>query len=115
VAIGHGAKSGKGCLFVAQAGIAGSARIGDYCAFAGQSGVVGHIEIGNNVRVGGQAGVVRDLPPGQEVFGSPAIPRSLARKVYSVLPQLPELRDQVKKLTAELARLRARIEEQDRK
>ncbi len=107
VAIGHGTKVGKGCLFVAQSGIAGSTKIGDHCAFAGQAGVVGHIEIGDNVRVGGQAGVVNDIPAGQEVFGAPAIPRGQARRVYSLLPQLPDLRDQIKKLAAELAELKA--------
>jgi UDP-3-O-[3-hydroxymyristoyl] glucosamine N-acyltransferase len=110
VAIGHGTRIGRGCLFVAQSGVAGSTRIGEYCAFAGQSGVVGHIEIGDGVRVGGKAGVVNDIPPGQEVFGAPAIPRSQARKVYSLIPQLPQIRDQIRKLQAELGELKARLD-----
>ena len=106
VAIGHGAKIGKGCLLVAQVGIAGSTKIGDYCALAGQAGVNGHIEIGDHVRVGAQAGVVNDVPSNTEVFGAPAVPRAQARKVYSLLPKLPDMRDQIRKLQSELAKLR---------
>jgi UDP-3-O-[3-hydroxymyristoyl] glucosamine N-acyltransferase len=113
VAIGHGAKVGRACLFVAQAGIAGSTTIGDYCAFAGQSGVVGHLNIGSRVRVGAQAGVTRDIPEGQEVLGSPAIPLSLCRRVFTVTPQLPELRRQLKKLQAEVEGLKARLGEDE--
>ena len=109
MAIGHGTKVGRSCLFVAQSGIAGSTTIGDYCAFAGQSGVVGHIRIGNGVRVGAKSGVVRDIEDGQEVFGQPAMPRSQARRVYSTLSQLPELRQQVRKLQAEVERLKSRL------
>jgi len=108
VAIGHGAKIGKGCLFVAQVGVAGSTRIGDFCALAGQAGVNGHIEIGDRVRVGAQAGVVNDVPSDTEVFGAPAIPRAQARRVYSLLPKLPDLRDQIRKLQSELAKFRKR-------
>ena len=113
VAIGHGTRVGRGCLFVAQSGIAGSTNIGDYCSFAGQSGVVGHINIGNQVRVGAKAGVINDVEDGQEVFGQPAMPRSRARRVYSVLAQLPDLRRQVKELRARLAKLEARLAGRD--
>ena len=106
VAVGHGTKIGKGCLFVAQVGVAGSTTIGDYCALAGQAGVVGHIKIGNHVRVGAKAGVTGDVPDGQEVLGAPAVPRAQARRVYSVLNQLPRLRDMLRKLAADVAKLK---------
>ncbi len=108
IAVGHGTKIGKGCLFVAQVGVAGSTTIGDYCALAGQAGVVGHIEIGNNVRIGAQAGVIGDVADGQEVLGAPAVPRSQARRVYSVLNQLPRLRNVIRKLAADVADLKKR-------
>jgi UDP-3-O-[3-hydroxymyristoyl] glucosamine N-acyltransferase len=111
VAIGHGTKVGRGCLFVAQAGIAGSTNIGDYCTFAGQVGVVGHITIGNKVRIGAKAGVTNDIAAGQEVFGQPAMPRAQAARVYSTIPQLPQMRRQIKALQAELERLKRRLDE----
>jgi len=110
VAIGHGTKVGRRCLFVAQSGVAGSTTIGDGCVFGGQSGVVGHIRIGDGAGVAAQSGVINDVPGGQEVMGAPAIPRARGRRVYSLLTQLPELREQVRNLSAELAELKARDE-----
>jgi len=113
VALGHGTKVGRGCLFVAQAGIAGSTTIGEYCSFAGQTGVVGHITIGDRVRVGAKSGVVNDIDDGQEVFGQPAMPRNQAQRVYSIIRQLPDIRQQVKKLGTIVAGLGRRREEND--
>ncbi len=110
VAIGHGTRMGKHCLMVSQSGIAGSTMVGDYCVFAGQAGVVGHIRIGDGVRVGAQAGVTGDIEPGLEVLGSPAIPLADARRVVLATTRLPQLRDQVKKLSRELKVLRDRLD-----
>jgi UDP-3-O-[3-hydroxymyristoyl] glucosamine N-acyltransferase len=114
IAIGHGTKMGKHCLMVSQSGIAGSTVVGDYCAFGGQAGVVGHIRIGDGVRVGAQAGVTNDIDAGQEVLGSPAIPRVEAGKSYTLISRLPEMRTALKKLTREVEELRRRIEACDR-
>jgi len=108
VTIGHGTKVGRGCLFVAQSGIAGSVKIGDYCAFGGQAGVVNHLQIGDGARVGAQSGVIKDVPAGQEVQGSPAMPRKQAWRMFSVLPYLTRMRNEIKRLSAELAELKAR-------
>jgi UDP-3-O-[3-hydroxymyristoyl] glucosamine N-acyltransferase len=109
VAIGHGTKLGQHCLMVSQSGIAGSTVVGNYCAFAGQAGVVGHIRIGDGVRVGAQAGVTNDLPAGQEVLGSPAVPRAEARRIVMSTMKVPELRNQVKRLTREVQALQDRL------
>jgi UDP-3-O-[3-hydroxymyristoyl] glucosamine N-acyltransferase len=74
VQIGHNVVIGKGCVIVAQVGISGSTIIGDYVALGGQTGVAGHLKIGMGARVAGKSGVMRDLPPGQEYMGYPAIP-----------------------------------------
>jgi UDP-3-O-[3-hydroxymyristoyl] glucosamine N-acyltransferase len=74
VQIGHNVQIGRGCVIVAQAGAAGSARVGDYVMIGGQVGVVGHLTVGDRARIGGQSGVVRDVPAGETVLGSPAIP-----------------------------------------
>ncbi|MCK4602964.1 MAG: UDP-3-O-(3-hydroxymyristoyl)glucosamine N-acyltransferase, partial [Phycisphaerae bacterium] len=109
VAIGHGTQTGKHCLLVAQSGIAGSVMIGDYCIFAGQSGVVGHIRIGDGARIGAQAGVTNDVPAGQEVLGSPALPLAQARRVMMSFSQLPQIRTAVRRLTRELQALKRRL------
>ncbi len=109
VAIGHGTRLGRHCLMVAQAGIAGSTMVGNYCVFAGQSGVVGHIRIGDGVRVGAKTGVTKDVSPGQEVLGSPAMPRGQAKRALLSLSQLPQLRDAMKKLNKDVATLKDRL------
>jgi len=74
VQIGHNVVTGRGCVIVAQVGISGSTRLGDYVTIAGQAGLTGHLNIGSKARIGAQAGVQSDIPPGQDVTGSPAMP-----------------------------------------
>jgi UDP-3-O-[3-hydroxymyristoyl] glucosamine N-acyltransferase len=74
VQIGHNAKIGRGCVIVAQVGIAGSTVIEDYVVVAAQAGIAGHLTIGTGSRIGAQSGIMQDLKPGSEVLGSPAVP-----------------------------------------
>ena len=74
VQIGHNVKIGKYVVIVAQVGISGSTEIEDYVVLAGQVGVAGHLKIGRAARIGAQAGIMKDVTPGAEVMGSPAIP-----------------------------------------
>ena len=74
VQIGHNVRLGRCCVVVAQAGISGSTEIEDFVVVAGQAGVGGHLRIGRQARIGAQAGVMADVPPGQDVVGSPSQP-----------------------------------------
>jgi UDP-3-O-[3-hydroxymyristoyl] glucosamine N-acyltransferase len=102
VAIGHGTKVGAHCLLVPKVGIAGSVTLGQYCVLGGQVGVVGHIKIGNMVKVGAQAGVINDVPDGTTLLGSPAIEASKAKRAYSLIQYLPDMRKKIKKLEKRL-------------
>jgi UDP-3-O-[3-hydroxymyristoyl] glucosamine N-acyltransferase len=105
ISIGHGAKVGPHGLLVGLVGIAGSTRIGHHVTLAGQVGVAGHLEVGNNVVVGAQSGIINDVPDGTTVVGSPALPASKARRVYTVFTQLPELLDRVRRLEQQVEEL----------
>ena len=98
VSIGHGARIGPHGLLVGLVGIAGSVKIGHHATLAGQVGIAGHIEIGDGVTVGAQSGVINDVPDGATLVGSPAMPASHARRVYTVFQQLPELLERIRKL-----------------
>ncbi|HEY1096260.1 MAG TPA: UDP-3-O-(3-hydroxymyristoyl)glucosamine N-acyltransferase [Alphaproteobacteria bacterium] len=74
VQIGHNVKIGKFAVIVAQVGISGSTEIDDYAVLAGQVGVAGHLKIGRGARIAAQSGVLRDVDPGTEVMGYPAMP-----------------------------------------
>jgi len=76
VQIGHNVQLGRGCVIVSQVGISGSTKLGDFVVAAGQAGFTGHLEIGTGARIGAQAGVMRDIPAGETVGGSPAVPIS---------------------------------------
>jgi UDP-3-O-[3-hydroxymyristoyl] glucosamine N-acyltransferase len=74
VQIGHNVQLGRGCVLVSQVGISGSTKLGDFVVAAGQAGITGHLQIGSGARIGAQAGVMRDIPAGETVGGSPAVP-----------------------------------------
>jgi UDP-3-O-[3-hydroxymyristoyl] glucosamine N-acyltransferase len=85
VQIGHNVRVGRGCVLVAQSGIAGSTRLGDHVIIAAQGGLVGHLSIGSGARIGAQAGVMRDVVAGESVVGSPAVPvRAFFRQVATL-------------------------------
>ena len=88
VQIGHNVRVGKGCVIIAQAGIAGSTVLEDYVVVAAQGGVAGHLNIGAGTRIGAQAGVMRSLPAGSEVMGSPSQPAREFWKQMVVLKKL---------------------------
>jgi UDP-3-O-[3-hydroxymyristoyl] glucosamine N-acyltransferase len=105
VAIGHGTKVGPYCLLVAQVGIAGSTTLGHHCVAGGQVGIAGHINIGNGVMIGAQAGVINDIDDAKVVVGSPAIDAGKAKRAYSLLEHLPEMRQSIRKIEKHLANL----------
>jgi len=105
VAIGHGTKVGPGCLLVAQVGIAGSATLGHHCVAGGQVGIVGHIKIGDMVRIAAQAGVINDVPDGKILAGTPAIEAGKAKRAYSLIEYLPEMKRRIKKIEKHIAKL----------
>lgn len=74
VQIGHNVKLGKACILAAQTGISGSTEIGDYVAIGGQAGIAGHLKVGAGARIAAKSGVTRDVPPGEEWMGYPAMP-----------------------------------------
>ena len=92
VQIGHNVEVGPGSVIVAQAGISGSTKLGKLVVLAGQAGLAGHLSVGDGARVGAQSGVMRDVPPGEDVFGSPAMPSRQYWRWYSRLMKLSGLK-----------------------
>lgn len=109
IAIGHGTRIGPHCLLVAQVGVAGSTTIGHHCTIGGQVGIVGHVTIGNNVTIGAQAGVINNIPDGETVLGAPAIDAGQARRAYTMLPYLPQMRQDIRALQNQIEKLAAAI------
>lgn len=74
VQIGHNVRLGRGCVLIAQSGVAGSSRLEEFAVVAAQSGVSGHLVIGKGAQIGAKSGVIRDVAPGEKVAGIPAVP-----------------------------------------
>ena len=105
VAVGHGTKIGAHCLLIAQVGIAGSTTLGRHCIVGGQVGIVGHINIGNNVTIAAKAGVINNIPDGKVVLGAPAFEANQAKRAYSMIQHLPEIRQNIRNLQLQIERI----------
>jgi UDP-3-O-[3-hydroxymyristoyl] glucosamine N-acyltransferase len=103
VMIGHNNQIGRHNLLCGQVGIAGSCTTGDYVVMAGQAGIKDQTQIGDGVIVGAQAGVHRNIPSGQNVLGSPAIPVREQRRLFQMIARLPEMHRQLRELSAKIA------------
>jgi UDP-3-O-[3-hydroxymyristoyl] glucosamine N-acyltransferase len=108
VQIAHNVVIGENSIIVAQVGISGSTTIGKNVTLAGQVGVVGHVSIGDEAIVMAQAGVSKSVPPKTMVWGYPAKPVDVAKRVNASVQNLPRLYRAV-------AELKKRIEELETK
>ena len=88
VQIAHNVQIGKGCVIVAQVGVAGSSILENHVAVGGQSAINGHIRIGAGAQIGAQSGVMRNVPSGERMLGSPAVP---ARQFFRRLALIERL------------------------
>jgi UDP-3-O-[3-hydroxymyristoyl] glucosamine N-acyltransferase len=110
VHIAHNVEIGNNCLIVAQVGISGSTKIGNNAILAGQVGLVGHIKIGNNAVVMAQSGVNKSVPDGTMVWGYPAKPVAIARRVNASVQNLPRLYESVSQLKKKIEELTSKLE-----
>ena len=107
VHIAHNCRLGPHTLLVAQVGLAGSIEGGPYVAIGGQAGIAEHVKIGAGARIGAQSGVIKDVPEGQEIVGTPALPGGLAHRAYASIKFLPDLRKKLRDLETRVAELEA--------
>lgn len=90
VQVAHNVHFGKGCVMVAQTGIAGSTKFGDYVIAGGQVGFADNLKIGTGARLGAQCGIMRDVLAGEILAGSPAMPLKTHYRQVAVLKRLAE-------------------------
>ena len=95
IQIAHNVDLGENTVMAAQAGVAGSTSIGKNCLFGGQAAISGHISIGDESKIGPQSGVMSTLKPNSVVLGTPANDFKATMKSYSIIRNLPQLREDV--------------------
>lgn len=98
VHIAHNADIGKGCLLVAQVGIAGSSMLEDSVVMAARSGTADHVKVGKGAQVAAMGGAIKDVPPGAVVSGFPARDHKQNYRILALMQKLPELFKTVKRL-----------------
>lgn len=109
VQIAHNVRIGRDCIIVAQVGIAGSSRVGDGSILAAQVGVADNLELGKRVRVLARSGVKDHLADNETVVGTPARPFRLAARIIAAEAKLPEVVQQVGKLTERIKALEEQL------
>jgi len=109
IQIAHNCDIGEHTVMAALTGIAGSTKVGRFCRFGGQIGVAGHLSVGDHVQIGAQSGVVKDIPSNHVMLASPAIDYKQAIRMYSVMKNLPQLRQEVIDLEKEVKMLKDTI------
>jgi len=105
VMIAHNCRLGRHNMICSQVGVAGSTTTGDWVVMAGQVGVRDHVHIGEKAVLGARSGVSNDVEPGKIVLGEPAIDLRDRKLQLATISKLPEMRRELKQLTARVASL----------
>lgn len=96
VHIAHNVKIGPHCAILAQTGIAGSVQIGAGCLIGGQVAIKDHLKIGDGAKIISKSAVMKDVGAREIVAGIPAMPFSTTKKLWVILPQIPDLFPKIK-------------------
>ncbi len=106
VQIAHNCEIGENTVIAGQTGLAGTTKVGKNCKFAGQVGLAGHLTIGDNVQIGAQSGVSKSIKDNEIVLSSPAVNYKDAIKTYTIIRNLPKLREEVIQLQKDVKSLK---------
>lgn len=91
IQVAHNVEIGKGNVFAAQTGIAGSTKIGDYNQVGGQCGFAGHIKVGSMNQIGAQSGIPNNVGDKKRIIGYPAVDAIQFAKTQVYLKRLGDL------------------------
>jgi len=98
VHIAHNVEIGEDVLLLPQSAISGSAKVGDRVIFAGRAACSGHLTIGEGAVLGAAAVTYKDVAPGAVLWGNPAHDKATEMRIQSILPKLPEMVKELRKL-----------------
>ncbi len=97
--IAHNVSIGEDTMLIAYAKIAGGAKVGKSVMIAEDVGITDHAVIGDNCVIGGGSNVYKSLKPGSVVWGSPAKPINLEKRIQILLKKLPDICKKIKNLS----------------
>ncbi|HHT9126160.1 MAG TPA: UDP-3-O-(3-hydroxymyristoyl)glucosamine N-acyltransferase [Candidatus Brocadiia bacterium] len=101
--IAHNVIIGEDSMLIAYAKIAGGAVIGKNVMIAEDVGVTDHAKIGDNCVIGGGSNVFKkSLEPGSIVWGSPAKPINLEKRIQALIKKLPQMMESLRELSKKI-------------
>ena len=95
--IAHNVFIGEDTMLIAYAKIAGGAKVGKNVMIAEDVGITDHAVIGDNCMIGGGSKVYKSLKPGSVVWGSPAKPITLEKRIQVLIKKLPDIYEKIKR------------------
>jgi UDP-3-O-[3-hydroxymyristoyl] glucosamine N-acyltransferase len=95
IQIAHNDDIGENTVIAAQTAVAGSVIIEKNCVIGGQAAISGHLTIGEGSKIGPKSGIISSVKPNSVLLGTPASDYKTTMKIYSILRNLPQLRDEV--------------------
>ncbi len=112
VHVGHNCNIGERTVIAAQTGISGSVIIEDDVVIGGQVGFGDHVRVHSGAVIGSKAGVL----PGKIVrpgvwWGIPIQPLDEYKRLNAHLSRLPQMREDIRKLRAQLQELEEKLSE----
>jgi UDP-3-O-[3-hydroxymyristoyl] glucosamine N-acyltransferase len=110
VHVGHNCDIGERVVIAAQTGISGSVVIEDDAVIGGQVGFGDHTRVQKGAVIGSKAGIL----PGKIVrpgvwWGIPVQPLDRYKRMNAHLNRLPQMREDLKRLEAQVAELRKKL------
>jgi len=110
VHVGHNCDIGERVVIAAQTGISGSVVIEDDAVIGGQVGFGDHTRVQKGAVIGSKAGIL----PGKIVrpgvwWGIPVQPLDQYKRMNAHMNRLPEMREHLKRLEAEIEELKKKI------
>ncbi len=111
VQVGHNVKIGSNCVIVAQVGIAGSTRLGNNVILAGQVGIAGHVNLADGCMIGDKSGINKDVKKTGIYSGAPIMEHNKFLRTCAVLPKLPDMHRELKRLRQEIDKLKEQFKD----
>ncbi|MEW5976103.1 MAG: UDP-3-O-(3-hydroxymyristoyl)glucosamine N-acyltransferase [Acidobacteriota bacterium] len=107
VQVAHNVQIGKGVVIAAQTGISGSTVIEDFAVIGGQVGFGDHARVESRAVIGSKAGILpgKIVRGGETYWGIPIRPLREYKRLNALFGRLPEIKAEIDKLKAKLARL----------
>jgi len=94
--VAHNVYIGEDTMLIAYAKLSGGIKVGKNVMIAGDVSIVDNLKIGDNSTIGAGSGVMHDVEAGSVVWGSPAKPINIEKRLQVLLRKLPDIYKKIK-------------------